>query len=127
MRFQDDEYHNSPIISESKLEWKQLPIIPYTSIMQIEEQIIVNEDNLLMAITGLTDKEDTIFSIKENQKRLNVDGDFNLRFVQQYQIGYSVKKVERSVYNFLMFLGDVGGLYGLLFSVLATLSAIFSF
>ena len=39
----------------------------------------------------------------------------------------SVKKVERSIYNFLMLLGDVGGLYGLLFSVFATLNAIFSF
>ena len=38
-----------------------------------------------------------------------------------------MRKVERSVYNFLMFLGDVGGLYGLLFSVLASLNTIFSF
>ena len=38
-----------------------------------------------------------------------------------------MKKVERSVYNSLMLLGDVGGLYGLLFSVLATLNSIFSF
>ena len=42
-------------------------------------------------------------------------------------MSYSVKTVERSVYNFLMFLGDVGGLYGLLFSVLGTLNSIFSF
>ena len=42
-------------------------------------------------------------------------------------MGFSVKKVERSVYNFLMLLGDVGGLYGLLFSVLASINAIFSF
>ena len=42
-------------------------------------------------------------------------------------MGYTVKTVERSVYNFLMFLGDVGGLYGLLYSVLAFLNSIFSF
>ena len=40
---------------------------------------------------------------------------------------YSVKKVERSVYNLLMLLGDVGGLYGLLFSVFAIINAAFSF
>ena len=38
-----------------------------------------------------------------------------------------MKKVERSVYNFLMLLGDVGGLYGLLFSVFVILNAVFSF
>ena len=38
-----------------------------------------------------------------------------------------MKKVERSVYNTLMLLGDVGGLYGLLFSVFAILNAVFSF
>ena len=42
-------------------------------------------------------------------------------------MGYTVKTVERSVYNFLMFLGDVGGLYGILFSVSAILNSIFSF
>ena len=42
-------------------------------------------------------------------------------------MGYSVKKIERSVYNFLMLLGDVGGLYGLLFSVFAILNEVFSF
>ena len=40
---------------------------------------------------------------------------------------YSVETVERSVYNLLMLLGDVGGLYGLLFSVFATLNNVFSF
>ena len=40
---------------------------------------------------------------------------------------YSIKTVNRSVYNFLMLLGDVGGLYGLLFSVLAILNSVCSF
>ena len=38
-----------------------------------------------------------------------------------------MKKVERSVYNTLMLLGDVGGLYGLLFSVFSILNQVFSF
>ena len=42
-------------------------------------------------------------------------------------MNYSVKTIERSVYNYLMLLGDVGGLYGLLFSVFATLSNVFNF
>ena len=42
-------------------------------------------------------------------------------------MNYSLKKVERSVYNSLMLLGDVGGLYGLLFSVFATINAVITF
>ena len=42
-------------------------------------------------------------------------------------MNYAVKTTERSVYNFLMFLGDVGGLFGLLFSVFATLNNVFNF
>ena len=42
-------------------------------------------------------------------------------------MNYAVKTIERSVYNLLMLLGDVGGLYGLLFSVFATLNSIFNF
>ena len=42
-------------------------------------------------------------------------------------MNYSMKKVERSVYNSLMLLGDVGGLYGLLFSVFAILNAAFTY
>ena len=39
----------------------------------------------------------------------------------------SVKTTERSVYNLLMLLGDVGGLFGILFSVFATLNNVLNF
>ena len=42
-------------------------------------------------------------------------------------MSYEVKTVERAIYNSLMLLGDVGGLYGLLFSVFATLNNVFNF
>ena len=63
MRFKDDEYHDSPIIKETQLEFKEISIVPRVVISQIEEQIIVREDNSFMALNGLTEKEDTIFSI----------------------------------------------------------------
>ena len=80
-----------------------------------------------MGIIGLTDKEDTLFTVSEATTRMYVTGDFFLRYVQSYNLSYSMKKVERSVYNSLMLLGDVGGLYGLLFSVFSILNAVFTF
>ena len=41
-----------------------------------------------MAITGLTEKEDTLFSIREARKDLLVDGDFNLRYARLYHMGF---------------------------------------
>ena len=38
-----------------------------------------------------------------------------------------VYAVERSVYNFLMLLGDVGGLYGIFVSIAATLLGILNY
>ena len=48
-------YHESPIIKESKLKFMEIPVVPKTKVEQIDEKIIVHEDNLLMAITGLTE------------------------------------------------------------------------
>ena len=42
-------------------------------------------------------------------------------------MNYAVKTTERSVYNTLMLLGDIGGLFGLLFSVCATLNNVLNF
>ena len=79
-----------------------------------------------MAINGLTDKEDTIFSIQERTV-VQFNYEFNDRYLQSYHMNLSVKTTERSVYNFLMLLGDVGGLFGLLFSVFATLNNVLNF
>ena len=42
-------------------------------------------------------------------------------------MNFDLKTVNRSVYNFFNFLGDVGGLYGLFFSLLATLNGFINF
>ena len=42
-------------------------------------------------------------------------------------MNYDLKTVNRSAYNFLNLLGDVGGLYGLLFSLLASLNGFLNF
>ena len=42
-------------------------------------------------------------------------------------MNYDLKTVNRSVYNFFNLLGDVGGLYGLFYSVLLTLNGFLNF
>ena len=79
-----------------------------------------------MAISGITDTENTLFSI-ENSKTSNLNTSFYNRYVHAFHMDYKVETIERSVYNLLMLLGDVGGLYGLLFSVFATLSNVVNF
>ena len=92
----------------------------------INEKIIVNDDNLFMAISGLTETENTIFSFKASRTS-NLNISFYHRYVHAFHMDYKVETIERSVYNLLMLLGDVGGLYGLLFSVFATLNNVFNF
>ena len=79
-----------------------------------------------MAITGLTDKEENIFYIEEKSTTIK-NSLFNFRYGHFYRMNYAVKTIERSNYNLLMLLGDVGGLYGLLFSVFATLNNVLNF
>ena len=79
-----------------------------------------------MAISGLTETENTMFSIIDS-KTTSLNSSFYHRYVHLYHMEYAVETIERSVYNFLMLLGDVGGLYGLLFSVFATLNNVFNF
>ena len=42
-------------------------------------------------------------------------------------MNFDLKTVNRSVYNFFNLLGDVGGLYGLFFSLLAALNGFLNF
>ena len=80
-----------------------------------------------MAFTGLTETEETIFDLEEYQTTLINANTFNERYSHIYKMNYAVQTVERSVYNVLMLLGDVGGLYGLLFSVFAYFNMVFNF
>ena len=50
-----------------------------------------------------------------------------MRYMHIYKMNYAVKTTERSIYNFLMLLGDVGGLFGLLFSVFGALNSVLNF
>ena len=61
-----------------------------------------------MDIIGLTDKEDELFTIENDAVESRTTSP-NARL--EYEIFYSrdITKIERSVYNLFMLLGDIGG------------------
>ena len=52
---------------------------------------------------------------------------YNNRMSFTFLMDKDVLKVERQVYNIFMLLGDVGGIYGLLVSIAASLIALLNF
>lgn len=64
-RFDTESYGSGgPIIKESILTWSDLPAHPIKRNMRIEESILERDDNRIMSISGVTNDEDTFFSLK---------------------------------------------------------------
>ena len=88
----------------------------------------MREDNLLMALEGITDKDETFFSISHEK---NYDRVTSRQFTSRLEIVIAlddeVTLIERNVYNTFMLLGDVGGFSGLLYALGAVLIGIFNF
>ena len=65
-RFLTEDYSSdTPIINESVMDFLEIPIRPVKRIMEISETVLSREDNLLMAINYVTEKEETFFQINE--------------------------------------------------------------
>ena len=81
-----------------------------------------------MALEGITDKDDTYFTLYHKQ---DTDRSGNRDFYTRYDLFFGlddeVTLVERTVYNSFMLLGDVGGFSGLLYAAGAVLIGIFNF
>ena len=118
----------SPIIKESFLQFMSIPRQARTSIYYVRLAELVREDNLLMALDGITDKDDTFFSISH---RKDLDRVSSRNFFSRVEIVLGlddeVTLIERNVYNTFMLLGDVGGFSGLLYASGAVLIRIFNF
>ena len=109
-RFQADLYSGeSPIIEESYLSWVTFSDTNQLEAFQIREQELSRDDNLAFALHGLTDNEDKAFQVKSYERKDN-SYDYYSRLMIKWHMQKDVDSVERSVYNFFMLLGDVGGL-----------------
>ena len=65
-RFDTESYASGgPIVKESTLTWSEIPTRPVKRNIRIEESILERDDNQFMSINGVTDDEDTFFTLKK--------------------------------------------------------------
>lgn len=89
--------------------------------MKIEETFLERDDNSIMAISGITNVEETFFSISQHDFHSRTWGP-RCRLTIEYAMSLDVNVVSRSVYTFFDVLGNVGGLAGVLFSITGTIN-----
>ena len=59
-----DYTSSTPVIKESFVQFGSIPRAPKTSLFYFKLGELVREDNLLMALDGITDKDDTYFTLE---------------------------------------------------------------
>ena len=77
---------------------------------KISETALFREDGLFMAVNGITQIEDEAFEIVHTEDIHPIPAWPTELLVLKYWMDRDLGKVERSVYNTFMLLGDVGGL-----------------
>ena len=108
----DDYTSESPVNNYLEIEWQPIPNWPELQRFELKRSIIEREDNLFMAIDGLTNKEESFFKVEKVQTS-SYYNDQNVILFQVVNLSLDAQKINRQVYNFLMLLGDVGGFYGI--------------
>ena len=61
----DDYTSPSPINEYLAIEWQSIPLWPEVQNFELKRTIIAREDNLVMAIDGLTNKEESFFTVEK--------------------------------------------------------------
>ena len=89
--------------------------------------MLETDDNRIMSIPGLTEKESQLFSIEEKGVVTQLNYDYFTRVTLQFEVSNDVRLMTRSVYTFWQVLGDVGGLNGLLISLVTLILSVASF
>ena len=117
-RFESDNYsRETPIVKESVTDWREIPREPQLITLEVRQTQLVREDNLIIAINDVTEFEEEYFSIEQNKIYTQLPE--RTAFELDFYLNKDLTRVERSVYNTFMLLGDVGGLYGFLSGLFA--------
>ena len=113
-------------MEEAVLSWYPFsPNHPVQYNLHVEKDEFEREDTLTLAITEVTEIEEFGFQTKI----FNTDFprfEHNLAEFRWYY-DRNVVKIERTVYNTFMLLGDVGGLFGLFVSLASSLLNILNY
>ena len=124
--FDQIKYDNDPIIKRSQLTWSQIPLSNEKVVNKVVRSQLRQEDSLVIDLTGVTDKESEYFHIEEDSKVSRTTSD-NTRLELEIFLVRDLRVIDRSVYNLFMFLGNIGGLSSILFSLCAFLMGIINF
>ena len=79
-----------------------------------------------MSIDGFTNVEESFFKVERVSSKQYYNNE-NVILLQIYNLCLDAQKINRSVYNFLTLLGDVGGFYGIISAFFALLNNAFSY
>ena len=80
---------------------------------------------MLMSVVGLTETVHNIYSLVLSQELFS--GSYFIASDISFQLDHNLVKVSRSVFNFWQILGEIGGLYSVLYGVFALTNSIFSY
>ena len=108
------------------MKFYQMPVTRSTVSNRITNTILDRDDNLLIAFTDITNIEEPYFEI-ERYDSVATSRNPATSLSINYSMNMDAVKVTRSVYTFFDLLGNVGGLAGILFSIVAFLHSICKF
>ena len=105
----------------------EFPSRPKLTKMEIHEMEYGFDDNIFMAVPGLTGEDASSFEIVEDMHDTSTLKGYYSRQEFLFTLSPNVILKERAVFTFFDALGNVGGLYGILFGIIGSINNLFSF
>ena len=81
---------------------------------QVELTHVERQDNIIMALPGVTKQTDQVFSIEKTEPNFFTKNRRGKRLEFSFQISLDERVVTRRVLNLMQVLGEVGGLFAIL-------------
>ena len=93
---------------------------------QVKLSQLEDDINYLMSLVGLTEQVYDFFSVEEISKETGAHNFFSIASFN-IQLDRNEDKISRSSMTFWNVLGEIGGLYGLLFGLFSFIDSMFSY
>ena len=84
----------TPMKKEGALRFFEFPVRPIRRIFQVTETQVERDDNIIMAIEGVTEKEEFAFELEELQSQTRVGG-FYTRLELDIYASLDLNNIER--------------------------------
>ena len=111
------------IKKESQLNFLNFPLQPIRWWFNVKMSELEHDDNMFMSLTGITEAEQGFFTIKEIEKE-NFFRNFFSAGEIFIHLDLDLHLIKRSVINWWNILGEIGGLYGVIFGAFFVLNSI---